>query len=122
MWVIVSAEDMEYAPTRLLSRLFRHRVVDLSEPATVKRLVRMLEAGELLAMFPQGRVSTTGSGMKIYHSVATIATRSGAPIVPVTIDGLLYSRYGRVPGDFPRRALPRRVRSRRVGRPASGAR
>src|SRR5688572_26319800 len=67
-WIIVSAEDMAYAPTRMLARFFRHRVVDLSEPVTVKRLVRMLEAGELLAMFPQGRVTTTGSGMKVYHS------------------------------------------------------
>src|SRR3954468_2306077 len=45
--------------------------------------------------------------MKIYHSVATIAARSGAPIVPVTIGGLPYSRYGRAPGDFRRKWLPR---------------
>ncbi len=106
-WVIMAREDTEFAPTRLLASLFRHRVLDLSEPTTVKRMVRLLDAGELLVMFPQGRVSTTGSGMKVYHSVATIAMRSGAPILPVTIDGLLYSRYGRVPGDFPRRTLPR---------------
>ncbi len=106
-WVVMSAEDMAYAPTRLLARFFRHRVLDLSEPATVKRMVRLLDVGELLVMFPQGRVTTTASAMKLYHSVATIATRSGAPIVPVSICGLLHSRYARTPGHFPRRALPR---------------
>src|SRR5688572_6332968 len=69
-WIVVSREDMAYAPTRWLSRLFRYRVLDLSEPATVKHVVRLLDAGELVAMFPQGRVSTTGSGMKLYDSVA----------------------------------------------------
>jgi acyl-[acyl-carrier-protein]-phospholipid O-acyltransferase/long-chain-fatty-acid--[acyl-carrier-protein] ligase len=106
-WIIVTAQDMEYAPTRMLARFFRHRVVDLSKPASVIGLVRMLEAGELLAVFPQGRVSTTGSGMKVYHWVASIAARSGAPIVPVTIDGLLHSRYGLMRGTFPRQTLPR---------------
>jgi acyl-[acyl-carrier-protein]-phospholipid O-acyltransferase/long-chain-fatty-acid--[acyl-carrier-protein] ligase len=92
---------------RFLMRFVHYRVLDLSEPATVKRMVRLLDAGGLLVMFPQGRVTATASGMKLYHSVATIATRSGAPIVPVTLNGLLYSKYSRTPGDFPRQWLPR---------------
>jgi acyl-[acyl-carrier-protein]-phospholipid O-acyltransferase/long-chain-fatty-acid--[acyl-carrier-protein] ligase len=60
-WIVMSREDMAFAPTRFLARWFRHRVLDLSEPATVKHVVRLLDAGELVAMFPQGRVSTTGS-------------------------------------------------------------
>ena len=105
-WVVLSRDDLAFAPTRWLARFFRHLVLDLSEPATVKRLVRMLAAGELLAIFPQGRVSTTAGAMKLYHSVATIAVRSGVPIVPATLHGLLYSSYGRVAGDFPRSRLP----------------
>ena len=106
VWIVLSREDLAFAPVRLLARLFRHCVLDLSEPATVKRVVRLLDAGESVAMFPQGRVTTTGSAMKLYDSVATIAVRSGAPIIPLTIEGLLYSKYSRIPGDFPRRALP----------------
>jgi len=34
-------------------------------------------------MFPQGRITTTTTAMKLYQSVATIATRSGATVVPV---------------------------------------
>ena len=104
--VVLSREDMAFAPTRFLARYFRHCVLDLSEPATVKRMVRLLGAGELLVMFPQGRVTTTAAAMKLYHSVAMIAARSGAPIVPVTIGGLLYSRFSRTPGAFTRQLLP----------------
>ena len=106
-WVVVARDDMASGLNRFLMRFVHSRVLDLSEPATVKRMVRLLDGGGLLVMFPQGRVTATASGMKLYHSVATIATRSGAPIVPVTLDGLLYSQYSRTPGDFPRRRLPR---------------
>lgn len=104
--VILSQDDVAFAPTRWLARFFRHLVLDLSEPTTVKRLVRMLAAGELLVIFPQSRVTTTAGAMKLYQSVATIAVRTGVSIVPVTIDGLLYSHYGRIAGDFPRPRLP----------------
>jgi acyl-[acyl-carrier-protein]-phospholipid O-acyltransferase / long-chain-fatty-acid--[acyl-carrier-protein] ligase len=105
--VVMSRDAMTVAWNRWLARFFRHCVLDLSEPATVKRIVHMLAAGEAVAMFPQGRVTTTAGAMKLYHSVATIAARSGAAIVPVTISGLLHSRYGRVPGDFRRQRLPK---------------
>ena len=106
-WVVLSHEDIAFAPTRLLARFFRHQVLDLSEPSTVKRVVRLLAARELVVMFPQGRVTTTASTMKLYHSVATIAARSDAPIVPLRVDGLMYSRFSRTPGDFRRRWFPR---------------
>src|SRR5258705_10161592 len=100
--VVMSRDDITPALNRWLGRFYRHCVLDLSEPSTVKRVVRLLAAGETVVVFPQGRVTTTAGAMKLYHSVATIAARSGVPIVPVTIDGLLFSRYGRAPGDFAR--------------------
>ena len=46
--------------------------------------------------------------MKLYQSVATIATRSGATVVPVTISGLLSIRVSVcVQADFSRRRLAR---------------
>ncbi|MDB5809753.1 MAG: AMP-dependent synthetase and ligase [Betaproteobacteria bacterium] len=105
--VVMSRDDMAGTASRWLGRFYRHCVLDLSEPSTVKRVARMLAAGETVIVFPQGRVTTTASAMKLYPSVATIAARSGVPIIPVTIDGLMYSRFGRVPGTFARRWLPR---------------
>jgi acyl-[acyl-carrier-protein]-phospholipid O-acyltransferase/long-chain-fatty-acid--[acyl-carrier-protein] ligase len=105
--VVMSKDDLATALNHWLARFFRHRVLELSEPSTVKRVVRLLAAGETVILFPQGRVTTTTSAMKMYHSVATIAARSGVPIVPVRIEGLLYSRYGRAPGEFRRQWRPR---------------
>jgi acyl-[acyl-carrier-protein]-phospholipid O-acyltransferase/long-chain-fatty-acid--[acyl-carrier-protein] ligase len=107
--IVMSRDDVRSAFNRMLACCVRHCVADLSEPTTVKLLVRHLNAGELVVMFPQGRATTTASAMKLYPSVAVIALRSAAPIVPVTLSGLLYSRYSLVPGSFRRRWFPRVV-------------
>ena len=65
-WIVVSREDMASGLNRFLMRFVHYRVLDLSEPATVKRMVRLLDGGGLLVMFPQGRVTATASGMKLY--------------------------------------------------------
>lgn len=113
--VILSPDDVRRRAYRLLAGLIRHRVADLSEPSSVKMMVRLLAAGETLVVFPQGRVTTTASAMKLYPSVAVVAGRAAVPVVPVSICGLLYSRYGLVPGAFARRTFPRV--SIRVGAP-----
>ncbi len=104
--LVLSQEDLRLWTYRTLARVVPHRVVDLSEPATVKTLVRMLVAGDLLVMFPQGRVTTTASAMKLYPSVAVIALRAAVPVVPVTVSGLLYSSHSRVRGSFTRQRFP----------------
>ena len=104
--VVMSRDELPSALARWMGRWARHCSLDLSEPSTVKRVVRLLAAGGSVAIFPQGRVTTTAGPMKLYLSVAAIAARSGAPIVPITIDGLMHSRFGRVPGDFARSRFP----------------
>lgn len=104
--IVLSHEDLRQGVYRFLARFIRHCVADLSEPASVKRLVRRLAVGELLVVFPQGRATTTASAMKLYPSVAVIASRAAVPIIPLALNGLLYSRYSLVPGAFVRRWFP----------------
>ncbi len=104
--VILAPEDVQGGLYRFLSYFFVHRVLDLSEPATVKILVRLLAAGELLVVFPQGRVTTTASAMKFYPSVAVVALHAAVSVIPCTLSGLLYSTHGLVPGHFARRRFP----------------
>lgn len=105
--VVLAPDDLSHPLVRRLARFVRHEVADLSLPSVVRRMTQALERGGLLVMFPEGRVSTTGSGMKFYDTVAAVAARTGAPLVPVTIDGLAHSAYGRMPGDFSRTHFPR---------------
>jgi acyl-[acyl-carrier-protein]-phospholipid O-acyltransferase/long-chain-fatty-acid--[acyl-carrier-protein] ligase len=76
-------------------------VVDASHPLALKTLVRRLERGQLVAIFPQVQPTVTGSLMKVYDSAALIAARCNAQIVPVRMSGTLYSRSARLPATIP---------------------
>jgi acyl-[acyl-carrier-protein]-phospholipid O-acyltransferase/long-chain-fatty-acid--[acyl-carrier-protein] ligase len=87
----------------------RFVVLDPTRPLALKALIRQVQRGEIVAIFPQGRVSTTGTVMKVYDSAGVIAARSDAQIVPVHIRGTLHSRLAALRGAWPRRRFPRVV-------------
>ena len=94
-----------------LGRLLRH-CVDCAELGvqgdyTVKGLVRAVRSGRPVVVFPQDRMTTTGSTMKIYGAAALIAARAGADVVPLYIQGTLHSRWAATSTRWPRRFFPR---------------
>lgn len=105
--VAISPADLEHPLARWLFRLLPHALVEPARPLELKRLARAVERGEPVAIFPEGRVSTTGALMKVYDAAGLIAARCEADVVPVVIEGTLYSRFGAAGGRFPRRWRPR---------------
>jgi acyl-[acyl-carrier-protein]-phospholipid O-acyltransferase/long-chain-fatty-acid--[acyl-carrier-protein] ligase len=102
-----SGEGRRHWLVRLLMRFVPHVVLNPQHPLALKRLIRLVERGRPVVVFPQGPATTTGGLTKIYDSAAVIAARCNASIVPVRITGTLYSRYAAVGGLFPRRLFPR---------------
>src|SRR5262249_14433002 len=105
--VAVTPAELRHPLVRLMLRAVRHVVVDASHPLALKTLMRQLERGQLVAVFPQGQATVTGSLMKVYDSAALIAARCSAQIVPVRVSGTLYSWFSAVSGNYPRRLFPR---------------
>jgi acyl-[acyl-carrier-protein]-phospholipid O-acyltransferase/long-chain-fatty-acid--[acyl-carrier-protein] ligase len=56
--------------------------------AATRRVVESLKRGEYVLLFPEGAISRTGQLMKIERGFELMARKSGAPVVPVSHDGL----------------------------------
>ncbi len=92
---------------RQFLRLTPHLAVDPTSPFAMKKVIKLLDAGKNVVIFPEGRITLTGALMKVYDGPGFVAAKTGATILPVRIDGAAQSYFGRLTSHHPRKLHPK---------------
>ncbi len=81
--------------------------MDATTPMATKSMIKSIKAGQKFILFPEGRPTETGTIMKVYEEPALVADKSDAMLLPIRIDGAMYSPFSRMKGKTRTRLLPK---------------
>jgi acyl-[acyl-carrier-protein]-phospholipid O-acyltransferase/long-chain-fatty-acid--[acyl-carrier-protein] ligase len=80
-------------PFLRLSQVFP---MDPTHPLSLKDLIHHLQNDIKTVIFPEGRITVTGSLMKVYDGTGMVADKSEAVILPVRIAGAQYTHFSKL--------------------------
>jgi acyl-[acyl-carrier-protein]-phospholipid O-acyltransferase/long-chain-fatty-acid--[acyl-carrier-protein] ligase len=103
---VVNTEIAKRPLVRAFLSLSEYIAIDPSNPMAIKQIIRLVEGGRPVVIFPEGRITTTGSLMKIYEGSAFVTVKTEATIHPVIIKGATFSTLSRMHSDHPKRWFP----------------
>jgi acyl-[acyl-carrier-protein]-phospholipid O-acyltransferase/long-chain-fatty-acid--[acyl-carrier-protein] ligase len=98
------AEKWYFKPFLAMVKAFP---LDPTNPMATKSIIKEISKDQKCVIFPEGRITVTGSLMKVYEGPGLIADKSGAIVLPVRIDGAQYSKFSRLKGKVRLRWFPK---------------
>ncbi|MFY9589981.1 acyl-[ACP]--phospholipid O-acyltransferase [Rickettsia endosymbiont of Halotydeus destructor] len=88
-------------------RMAKTLPVDPSNAMALKTLIKIVQKNKKIAIFPEGRISITGSLMKVYEGPGMIADKADAVILPVRIDGTQFTHFSKLKNILKRKIFPK---------------
>ena len=98
------SEQSSFKPFLKFVDLFR---MDPMNPLSIKSMVKFIKQDRKAVIFPEGRITVTGTLMKVYEGPGLIADKSDAAILPIAIDGAQHSNFSYMKGKTKTKRFPR---------------
>ncbi len=76
----------------------KHFSIDPHSPFSFKLLIQALEKNEQIFIFPEGRITVTGTVMKIYDGTGYLAHKTDTAIFPIHISGAQFTPFSYLRG------------------------
>ncbi len=95
---MVDASHTKKWHERFILSMTHYFKVDLQSPYAAKHMIKELKQGKQCMIFPEGRITTTGSLMKVYDGTGLVAEKTGAMVLPIHISGAVYSKFSYLNG------------------------
>ena len=102
-WIFRTARAIPIAPAKEDPFLMERAFIDIAEA---------LHQGDLVCIFPEGKLTTTGEMNEFRGGIAKIVERSKVPVIPMALRGLWGSVFTRDPGNLFERSFARGWRSK----------
>ncbi|MGZ8295293.1 MAG: 1-acyl-sn-glycerol-3-phosphate acyltransferase, partial [Telluria sp.] len=102
-WIFRTAKAIPIAPAKENPWLMEKAYIDIA---------KALHEGELVCIFPEGKLTSTGEMNEFRGGIAKIVERSHVPVIPMALRGLWGSLLTRDPGNLFERSFTRGWRSR----------
>lgn len=112
-WIFRAAKAIPIAPAKEDPFMMERAFVDIAEA---------LHQGELVCIFPEGKLTSTGEINEFRSGIAKIVERNKVPVIPMALRGLWGSVFTRDPSNVFERSFARGIRSRlalAVGQPVA---
>lgn len=104
---VIHQESEKSGFFRFFLRYVDYLTVDTNHPMPMRKVIKVINSGQPVVIFPEGRITVTGTLMKLYSGAAFAALKTKATIIPIQIRGAQYSYFGRLSGLFTLHAFPK---------------
>ncbi|MBS0272702.1 MAG: acyl-[ACP]--phospholipid O-acyltransferase [Proteobacteria bacterium] len=101
---LFTAQKWWIKPFLVLAKVFP---IDPLYPYALREVVEEAKKGHKVIIFPEGRLTLTGSLMKVYEGPGMVAEKADASILPIRIEGAQFTFFSHLKGQFPRRFFPK---------------
>jgi acyl-[acyl-carrier-protein]-phospholipid O-acyltransferase / long-chain-fatty-acid--[acyl-carrier-protein] ligase len=104
---IVKSSTLDKWYFKILNKFVKFFPIDHNNPLSIKQIIRKIDENQWCVIFPEGRVTVTGTLMKIYEGSAMVIQQGNAKILPVCIRGAERSFFSGIKGKVKLRLFPK---------------